>query len=311
MQFDWSPVSHDDWRALLAEAPRANLLQSWPYAVAARLHDQMMSRRALIREGAEAVGMMQLQEIEFGPVHVVKLERGPLWLDGEEGPKRWRNFLHAFNREFPRRLGRWRRLLPELEDGDETRALLREAGLRQKGPEPYRTIVLDLGPPLDEIRGGLKQKWRNALRQAERAGLSVETDLSGASATDFLAGYDADKSSRAYRGPAPARLATLIASSAPLGDALIFTAANQGKTIASILMFRHGNAATYQAGWTGPDGRAARAHHLLLWSAIARLKEDGATALDLGGIHPKMAEGVTRFKEGLGGTPLTLAGLFG
>ena len=51
MEFDWSPLSHERWRDLLREAPRANLLQSWPYAVAARLHDQMMSRRGLIMDG--------------------------------------------------------------------------------------------------------------------------------------------------------------------------------------------------------------------------------------------------------------------
>jgi hypothetical protein len=311
LNFDWSPIPPAEWRALLTRAPRANLLQSWPYSVAARLHDQMMSRRGRIVEDGETVGLMQIQEVKLGPIHVLKLHRGPLWLGGDPDAARWRRFFSAFAREFPRRLGRWRHILPELDDCQGARALLAEAGLRQKGPEPYRTIRLDLQPELDAIRKRFKGNWRNKLNQAERAGLAITCDCQGSSAAAFLSGYGADKSARGYRGPAPARLATLIASAAPAGEAFIFNAMKDDETVAAMLMFRHGLGATYQAGWTTEAGRRTRAHHLLLWTAIGRLKDEGVAALDLGGIHPRTAEGVTRFKEGLGGTPVTLVGIFG
>lgn len=311
MHFDWSPIPPPEWRDLLACAPRANLLQSWPYAVAARLHDQMMSRRALIVEGGVTVGLMQIQEVKLGPVHVLKLHRGPLWFDAEADMARWQRFFAAFNREFPRRFGRWRQVLPELDDDEEARSLLEKAGLRRKGPEPYRTIMLNLQPSLDAIRKRLKSNWRNKLNQSEKSGLTISCDPLGLTAKTFLAGYAADKSARGYRGPAPERLATLIAAAVPAQDALILNAAANDKTVAAVLMFRHGHGATYQAGWTTEEGRKRRAHHLLLWNAIARLKEMGIAALDLGGIHPRMAEGVTTFKEGLGGAPVTLVGLYG
>ena len=349
MHFDWSPIPPPEWRALLARCPRANLLQSWPYAVAARAHDQMMSRRGRIVEDGETVGLMQIQEVKLGPIHVLKLHRGPLWLErdhfewkrpdivarssliarsrdftgkpestfpdralcSDPDIARWRRFFSAFTREFPRRIGRWRHILPELDDCREARALLDGAGLRQKGPEPYRTICLDLQPDLDGIRKRFKSNWRNKLNQAERAGLAIICDCQASSAAAFLSGYGADKSARGYRGPAPARLATLIASASPAGEAFIFNAMKDDETIAAMLMFRHGHGATYQAGWTTEEGRKARAHHLLLWSAICRLKDEGVAALDLGGIHPRMAAGVTSFKQGLGGTPVTLVGIFG
>jgi hypothetical protein len=311
LQFDWSPIPHEDWRALLARAPRANLLQSWPYAVAARLHDQMMSRRGLILDAGAPIGVMQIQEIRIGPVHVLRLHRGPLWLDGEPGRDHWRAFLEAFSREFPRRLGRWRHLLPECDDSEAMRGLLADAGWRHRGGEPYHTILVELTPPLDEIRRRFKSNWRNKLRQGERSGLDIRADSTGATTSTFLAGYAADKSARRYRGPKPARLATLIASASPAGEVLMLNAAQDGATVAAMLMFRHGNAATYQAGWTSEAGRQSRAHHLLLWNAIGRLKAAGVAVLDLGGVNPHMAEGVTRFKEGLGGRLVTLPGLFG
>ena len=50
----------------------------------------------------------------------------------------------------------------------------------------------------------------------------------------------------------------------------------------------------------------ANAHHVLLWDAISLLRDRGYRFLDLGGINPEAASGVTRFKTGLGGTPYAL-----
>ncbi len=311
MEFDWSPISPENWRALLVNAPRANLLQSWPYAVAARMHDQMMSRRAAILEAGAVVGVIQVQEVQLGPVHVVKLHRGPLWLEGEPEMLRWRAFLPAFEHAFPKRIGRFRQFLPELPDSVETRAMLADAGLRLKNPERYQTILLDLRPPLAEIRRRLRGKWRNALSQAERGGSETVRGEGGHMAVRFLKAYAADKAARRYRGPTAARLGTMIAAAARSGDVFVLNAVKDGETLAAILIFRHGASATYQAGWTTPEGRATRAHHLLLWHAVAQLKHDGAAALDLGGIHHRLAEGVTRFKTGLGGAALTLPGIHG
>lgn len=309
MEFDWSPLSHQRWRDLLREAPRANLLQSWPYAVAARLHDQMMSRRGLIMEGGRVIGFMQIQEIRLGPIHVVKLYRGPLWFDADPPEDRWRGFLGAFNRAFPPRLGRWRRALFELDEGEASRAMLRAARFAPKGAEPYRTAVLDLAPDLARIRTGLKRNWRNHLVQAERHGFEVACDRDGLDAAEFLAGYAADKARRGYPGAEPARLGTMI--TAGRGDMMILSARLDGRMAAGVLIFRHGRGATYQAGWTSGEGRAVNAHHRLLWQATTTLKEDGASNFDLGGVNPSRAEGVTAFKAGLGARTVVLTGIFG
>ena len=309
MEFDWSPISHERWRDLLREAPRANLLQSWPYAVAARLHDQMMSRRGLIVEGGRMIGFMQIQEIRLGPIHVVKLYRGPLWLDADPPEDRWPSFLTAFNWAFPRRLGRWRRVLFELDESEANRSILRAARFAPKGTEPYRTTILDLTPDIAKLRAGLKRNWRNHLGQAERHAFEITDDRHGLDAADFLAGYGADKARRGYPGPEPARLATMI--TAGIGDMMILSARLDGRMAAGVLIFRHGHGATYQAGWTSGEGRAVNAHHRLLWQAVIALKLDGALNFDLGGVNPSRAEGVTTFKAGLGGRAVVLTGLFG
>jgi len=60
-------------------------------------------------------------------------------------------------------------------------------------------------------------------------------------------------------------------------------------------------------GWTGDAGRDLRATHRLLWQAVERLKADGVSWFDLGGISDA-APGVARFKSGLGGRETQLVG---
>ncbi len=309
MDFDWSPLPLKDWQALMAQAPRSNLLQSWPYARAMRMKNQVMTRPATIRRGREIMGLFQVQEVGLGPVHIVHLHRGPVWFDAKPAAADWHDFLSLFNARFPARLGRLRRVMPDRPHGPETHEVMAGFGFRPKGTA-YETIWLDLTPSRDRLRADLHQKWRHALGKAERSGLDVDLDRVGRRADWFLAGYGRDRGARGYRAASPAFLRILMGEAMASGDCWILRAMEGRDPVAGILVLRHGASATYQAGWTTPKGRMLNAHHRLLWAAIMALKEDGYTALDLGGVHPKMAEGVTRFKKGLGGDHCILAGMF-
>ena len=45
--------------------------------------------------------------------------------------------------------------------------------------------------------------------------------------------------------------------------------------LAGMLFLIHGQAATYQIGWTTPTGRETNAHHLMLWRGIEELQQRG------------------------------------
>ena len=80
--------------------------------------------------------------------------------------------------------------------------------------------------------------------------------------------------------------------------------------LAGMLFLIHGQAATYQIGWTTPTGRETNAHHLMLWRAIEELRERGVRSLDLGGVNTQRSAGVARFKMATGGTVKQLAGSY-
>jgi lipid II:glycine glycyltransferase (peptidoglycan interpeptide bridge formation enzyme) len=80
--------------------------------------------------------------------------------------------------------------------------------------------------------------------------------------------------------------------------------------LAGMLFLIHGQAATYQIGWTTPTGRETNAHHLMLWRGIEELQQRGVRLLDLGGVNTQRSAGMARFKIATGGAVLQLAGSY-
>ena len=80
--------------------------------------------------------------------------------------------------------------------------------------------------------------------------------------------------------------------------------------LAGMMFLIHGQAATYQIGWTTQAGRDANAHHLMLWRGIEAVLERGVRLLDLGGVNTIRSAGVARFKMRTGGKVVTLAGTY-
>ena len=309
MSIDWTAGSVAHWDDLIGQADRSTLLQSWPYAQTMRASQQMGARFGVITVGTETVGLVQIQEIKLGPIHIVALDRGPLWLIPKVSQDHWAAFFTLFAETFPKRLGRFRRVMPEVNKDPTLEQTLHTLGFRRKTPG-YQSIWLDLTPDVGVLRRNLKQKWRNRLNVAERSALTVNNDHPDRHIQWLIRHYTEDRRKRRYPGPSPKIVQHLCQFAQPRNEVLLLRALDQDTPVAAILVFRHGHAATYQIGWTSDKGRKLSAHHLLLWHAIDELKTAGTHHFDLGGINPESAEGVTQFKRGLGGKEFELIGLY-
>ncbi|MCG8406989.1 MAG: hypothetical protein MI923_17465, partial [Phycisphaerales bacterium] len=156
LTIDWGGTSVAEWQRLLHRVPRSNVIQTFAYAKAVRSAKQQMTRFGVIKQDGDAVGLVQIQEVKaLGLFHTVVLDRGPLWFAEKVSPDYWEAFFRAFDREFPRRIGRWRRIMPELDETDENLKLLLSSGLRMVR-QGYRSIWLDLRADADKIRERLK-----------------------------------------------------------------------------------------------------------------------------------------------------------
>lgn len=310
---DWNTLSTAEWQDRLARVRRLPVLQALPYAQALRASRQIGARWGLIRIDGREAGLLQLQEVGLAgkAIHLLTLDRGPVWFEGAGSLDHWRHFLATFGAEFRPRLGRRRRVMPELADTAAARDMLSAGGFRRHDRIPgYQTIWLDLDPPLEVLRANLKQKWRNTLNKSERQGLAVEIDEAAHHLAWLTNCYAEDKKARNYPGPEPAFLSVLGRSFAADGGLLILTASKDAARIAGAMFLMHGNSATYQVGWSNAEGRRLGAPSLLLWHAVTRLKARGIRDFDLGGVNDRDAAGVKAFKAGLGGVEIRLVGQY-
>ncbi len=308
----WNDDDAQAWAERGLRAKRMNLLQSSAYARAmAKMNNQRIKRGVILRRGQE-VGMVQILEAGLlkNAVHAVLLDRGPLWFDGYGSLDDFKGFLDVFSRQYPKRFGRRIRFIPEIDNTDQAAKIMRDYGYMPVTTHGYETIWLDLRPNLEALRKQLSGKWRNKLNQAERQKLDIVWSDEGAHFSWLMKCYAMDKAQRNYDGPSVKTMIALAGEFSRGKNMLIGTAMLDHKPIAAILLLIHDSGATYQIGYTSDDGRNSRAHYLLLWSALGQLKGRNINDFDLGGVNGQSAEGIKKFKKGMGGAVYETLGLY-
>ncbi|MFD0978774.1 GNAT family N-acetyltransferase [Tropicimonas aquimaris] len=159
-------------------------------------------------------------------------------------------------------------------------------------------LSLEGGP--EALRGRMHGKWRNRLVRAEAAGLVVAAGPMPADPGHWLLRREAAQArTRGYRALPASFTAAWVAVGGP-GSARLFTALRGDEPVAAMLFLLHPPGTSYHVGWSGPEGRAAGAHNLLLWGAMQWLAGQGVRTLDLDLLDSHAAPGLVRFKLGSG-----------
>jgi len=246
--------------------------------------------------GPRSVGQVLLITRRIGPCGKVALaSRGPVWQADAEMPDRVAG-LRVLR-------GRGLRMIEAEAADSET---LRASGYRQI-TTPAHVAELDLTGGPAAIRARAHGKWRNRMVRAERAGLIVRSLSFQGNANHWLFQQEAAQQRRKRYATLPATLTAAFAHGNP-GMARLFVAERDAVPLAGMLFLRHGPVATYQIGWSGEEGRALSAHHLVLMQAADWLGEHGHIRLDLGTVDTEAAAGLARFKLGSGARLRALGG---
>lgn len=311
----WNEGTVGEWDALFAGVARSTLLQSFAYGRAMGRTYGYLPKLGVIRRDGVPIGVVQVLERRMLKLlHDRQLHRGPLWLDGvEPDAATLEATFRLLRKACPRSLVSRASVLPELPASPETEELLRRCGFRRHGPG-YQTVWLDLTSSEEAMRAGFARDWRQRLRGAEKAGLVIDTDWQAGN-LPWLMRQEHDqalgKGFRPMTGALAVRLRNALSKGGGDGDAaLMVTALDTRTPVACGLFFRHGAVATSQISWANESGRKSGAMRLVLWRAALALKERGVRTLDLGGINPDTAPGVTEFKLGTGGQATRTAGQY-
>ncbi len=158
-----------------------------------------------------------------------------------------------------------------------------------------------------DLRGRLRQKWRNRLKRAEQHRLRVTRQNMPPDPRHWLLAEDATGQRQHRYRNWPTTLTCAYAETNP-GHAKLFTAFADKSPIAGLLLLRHGSVATYHIAHTTAQGRHLSAQNLLLWHAMIWAARKGIQRLDLGLISTEDAPGLARFKLGTGAQMRRLGG---
>ncbi|MEM9811383.1 MAG: GNAT family N-acetyltransferase [Pseudomonadota bacterium] len=292
-----------DWQEGPAAPPEgaAVALQQHPvFASALKRIGRRTQALSLNWEG-RSVGFAQIVLRRVGPLgEVALLSRGPAFAPELECPLRRRAVTALVERLAMRKIAVI--ATPDPVAGADP---LAAAGWLE-AMTPAVLARLDLTPEPAVLRARLHGKWRNRLVAAERAGLHVtDAPFKPETARWLLTEEAAQRRARRYGG-LPLSLPMAWAAAGGPRATRLFEARLEGRRVAAMLFLIHPPGASYTIGWSGPAGRDAGAHPLILWRAMLWLRARGIRDIDLGTLDTERAAGLARFKLGAGAVPETL-----
>jgi len=298
-----------EWSQMLSLFDDANIYQTAAYGDI-RWGERNLSRLVLKR-GGEVMGLAQLRIIRPTPLKfgMAYLRWGPLWercghpLDPEVSNR----LAVAIEDEYLKKRKLFVRILPNAFTGLPRAEVFQSAFSKftcetNELGDTYRTFLMDITPPLEELRSRLDAKWRNKLKGAEKNNLTV---ISGHGTEEFRAFcemYFELRKRKAFETTVNAdefgRIQEALAESQRMR---VLICLDKGIPVAGLVASAIGNSAIYLLGATSDAGLNAKGAYLLQWELICWLKKCGIKSYDLGGIDPEENPGVYYFKRGLSG----------
>lgn len=307
MDVKWESLSQVDWEEFHS-SQRGALQQAWVYGEALTSLGVSMAR-AMVWQDGQLVAIAQFMcKRVLGYISLASCTRGPIFhpdlspADRAAIYKRLRQSVPVPHLKVPL-------FSPDCSgeqlDPVETRGMSRVM-------TGYSTVLLDLTQALSTLKAQLEGKWRNRLNKV-LANVKLQVHVQASlKRCDWLLGQElAQREAKKFHGLPTDFVKAYIACAADHRQAFVVAYAELGKnTVGGMLFLIHGRVASYHVGWSDEEGRRLNAHNALLWQAMAYLKDMGIEVLDLGGVNTHDLPGISRFKLGAGGQPITLAGTY-
>jgi len=300
-------MPQDAWYGCIRQFEDASLYQTWAYD-AVQYGSDRIAHMVLSRDGSTvAAAQARIVRLPLVGIGIAYVFWGPLWRRAREAPdvEVFRQALRALRHEFSLSRGLVLRLNPLAIEGrdDALRRILVEEGFGPVGRDRNRrTLIVDLSPPLGEIRASLDQKWRNCLNRSEKNNLEI---IQGEDDALF------DDLARIYTEMADRKGLADLADLGHLREAQkqlpadmklrIVLCRENAQTCAGAIFSAVGDTGLYLVGATSNAGMRSKGSYLVQWAFVQWLKENKYRYYDLNGINPATNPGTYHFKKGLAG----------
>jgi lipid II:glycine glycyltransferase (peptidoglycan interpeptide bridge formation enzyme) len=310
-------VSRDAWIALTGEFADHGYRHSWDYAAAMAERSGATVENVAILQDQRAVALasVRVKRLPGMRTGIAYVSGGPLVR--HRAPRASDPSLDlviaALKEEYVDRRRLVLRVAPPIGDAawNEVQAgCFESAGFaRTDRVDPYTTVLVDIDRPLEQIRSGFAQKWRNCLNKAERQDLRVTDGRDPRLFDDFIPLFDELVARKAFDVDLGADFYARLQERLPDGERLYVAIAWDGDDpVAGVVASMHGDTPVYLLGAANHAARKSNAAYLLQWRAIEEASRSGCRWYDLGGVDAEANPGVRKFKLGMGGTELSSPG---
>lgn len=300
-------ITSDEWTDCLQLFDDATIYQTWAYGVSRWGHNNV--KHIVLKKDGRTVAatQMRLISVPFSQCGIAYVGWGPLWKfhDQRDGFDHLSHMLRVLRKEFVVRRRMYLRIFPYIFGEDPTAETLREVFASQGyhwHRYSMRTLILDLSPPLLELRRNTRRKWRQVLGYSERENLTFVAGTDEGLLETAIEIYKQMQKRKKFAEFADS--SKLLSIQKRLPDAVknqILICYVEGVPAAALVWSVVGRTGLPLLAATGLIGRKKNASYLLWWKMIEWLKAHGYGSLDLGGLNPERNPGSYVFKSGIGG----------
>jgi peptidoglycan pentaglycine glycine transferase (the first glycine) len=287
----------EEWNAFVAQELSFALLQSWEWGEFKEKLGWKAFRIAVEQQGRIVAGaQMLIKPAPLGLASVAYIPRGPVgdWLDETVAPKLLSE-LHQVARQHK---AIFLKIEPPLLHDPAICHVLQQYNFRASpyANQPQATIMVDLGPDVDDILQQMHRKTRYSVRYGAKHGVTTrigdQVDLPAFHALMQMTGQRGQFSPRFleyYEG----EWQTFFDRK----QVALLMAYYQDQLLAVRMAFRFGSyAADIHAASSG-EHLNLRANYLLVWEAIKWAKAQGCRTYDLWGIPNKVGQIISEGKD--------------
>jgi peptidoglycan pentaglycine glycine transferase (the first glycine) len=303
-------ASRDEWIELAAAFQDHNYRQCWDYtAMMGMRSDAGVENVVVTRDDMPmALASVRVKPLRAAHTGIAYVSGGPLVRRSDDtgAAESLDLALTALKREYVER----RRMVLRIAPGPGDAAWnavqadrFAAAGFVAADHLPvYRSRFVDLSRPLDEVRAGLAQKWRNRLNKAERQELRVVERWDDTLCTEFSSLFNELVARKRFAAPLGPDFYADVQGRLPESERLLIAIAwVDDAPTSGVIAAVHGDTAVYLLGASNEAGRQRSAAYLLQWKVIEAAAARGCRWYDLGGVDMDANPGVYKFKVGLGG----------
>lgn len=304
---EFDTVDKHGWYKIIDQFSDSNIYQTWSYDAIRCGEDNISHFTLQMANKIVAAAQARIVRIPVLGLGAAYVRWGPLWqLRNQTADSTvFRMAIRALRNEYVCRRGLILRIFPLLYD-DSSNVYLE--ALQQEGYTPtpekniQRTLILDIQPPIEEIRKNFKQKWRNCLNKAERNKLEVIEGCDDSLFADFISIYRELLQRKKFSEPNDINEFRMIQRELPAEFKMrIFLSRSKGSSSAGAIFTAIGDTGVYLFGATNDEGMKNNGSYLFQWKAIQWMKNNGCHYYNLNGINPAVNPGSYHFKAGISG----------